>query len=127
MHDIKKKLILVSVFLLASPVNAEVYGCIDTEGFTLIHNATIERLKNALVVRLQVDEPNGIELTQKTKRDTLEVLLYGSYINHDHVQLSHRVSLLEYTGYTMLKVVGGKRVISHKVEGENTLVLVIKT
>lgn len=127
MLDIKKKLILASLLFFSTPSFAEVYGCMDDEGFSQIHTATIERLKDTLIVRLSVDTPEGIEITQKSLKGDLEVRLYGSYINQDHIQVSPNVSLLEYAGFTLLKVVGGKRVLSHKVEGKDTLVLVIKT
>lgn len=127
MHDIKKKLVLASLLFLATPSYAEVYGCMDDEGYTQIHEVSLKALKDTLTVRLMVDEPLGIDLVQKSLKGLLEVRLYGSYINQDHLQLSPSVSLLDYTGFTMLKVVGGKRIISHKIEGKHTLVLVIKT
>jgi len=127
MLDIKRKLALASLLFFSTPSYAEVYGCIDAEGYTQIHTATTERLKDTLIVRLSIDAPKGIEITSKALRGVLEVRLYGSYINQDHIQVSPNVSLLEYAGFTLLKVVGGKRVLSHKVEGNDTLVLVIKT
>lgn len=125
MLDIKRKLALASLLFFSTPSYAEVYGCIDAEGYTQIHTATTERLKDTLIVSLSVDAPKGIEITSKALRGVLEVRLYGSYINQDHIQVSPNVSLLEYSGFTLLKVVGGKRVHHVKVEGSNILKITV--
>lgn len=126
MLDIKKKLVLISVLLFSLPVQASVIGCMDDEGYTKIYSAKIEKENQTIIIRLKVDDPHGIDITQKRVKGTLKVRLYGSYITQDVIQLSPSVQLLEYTGFTMLNIVGGKKILYQKVEGGNDLLIFVQ-
>lgn len=123
MPDIKKSLILASLLFLPLKSFAQI-GCID-ENYSKIEKTTVKRSKSTLTVRLKISGVDTIDTTYKRVRDTLQVRIYGSYITQDYIQLTPEVSLLEYSGFTQLNVVGGLSVLYHKVEG-NTLVLSIK-
>lgn len=123
MPDIKKSLILASLLFLPLKSFSQI-GCID-EDYSKIEKTTVKRSKSTLTVRLRISGIDTIDTSYKLVRDTLQVRIYGSYITQDYIQLTPEVSLLEYSGFTQLNVVGGLRVLFYKVEG-NTLVLSIK-
>ena len=110
MLDIKKKLILISLLLFSSISHAQV-GCIE-EGYEKIEHVSFKTLKDALEIKLKVSNSDTLEIEETVHKNNLRVRIYGSYIMQDHIELSSKVSLLEYTGFTLLKVIGGKRIVS---------------
>ena len=123
MLDIKK-IILCS--LLSLPAYAE-DGCVDHTQYAEIIYAKAYPQKATLRVTLRLSDTSLVDIEEKSEKGLLKVLIHNAYIIQDHLQLLEGVCLLEYTGYTQLNILKGKRVLSHKKVDKNTLVLVIKT
>lgn len=123
MLDIKKNIILLSLLLTPLVSHAQI-GCIDAD-YSKVESARVERTKDTLTIRVVIQSPLEIDVETLHEGKTLQIRIYGTYIMQDHIQLSPAVSLLEYTGFTQLNVVGGKRVHHVKTEGENTLKITV--
>lgn len=123
MLDIKKNVILLSLLLTPLVSHAQI-GCIDAD-YSKVESARVERTKDILTIRVIILPPTEVDVEALHEGNTLQVRIYGTYIMQDHIQLSPAVSLLEYTGFTQLNVVGGKRVHQVKFEGSNTLKITV--
>jgi len=123
MLDIKKKLILVSLYLLPMVSHAQI-GCIDAD-YSKVESAHVERTKDILTIRVVMQPPAEIDVETLHEGNVLQIRIYGTYIMQDHIQINPIVSLLEYTGFTQLNVVGGKHIHQVKLEGSNTLKIIV--
>lgn len=123
MLDIKKNVILLSLLLTPIISHAQI-GCIDAD-YSKVESACVERTKDILTIRVVIQSPTEIDVETLHEGDVLQIRIYGTYIMQDHIQISPLVSLLEHTGFTQLNVVGGKRVHQVKVEGKNTLKIIV--
>jgi hypothetical protein len=126
MLDIKKRLILVSLLCLSTSLSFAQEGCIDNNLFTKIESGKVETSKSTLIIRLTLSDKDITHVTYKHHKGSLKVRIYGSYITQDSIKLSDRVILLEYEGFTLLDVIGGKRLLYQK-NVDNKLVLAIET
>lgn len=123
MLDIKKNVILLSLMLLPLVAHAQV-GCIDAN-YSKIESANVVRNKDTLTINVVIEPPTDIDVETLHEGNVLQIRIYGTYIMQDHIQVSSQVSLLEYTGFTQLNVVDGKRVHHVKVDGSNNLVITV--
>ena len=123
MLDIKKNIILLSLLLTPLVSHAQI-GCIDAD-YSKVESARVERNKDILTIRVVIQPPTDIDVETLYEGNVLQIRIYGTYIMQDHIQVSSSVSLLEYTGFTQLNVVGGRRVHQVKVEGSNTLKITV--
>lgn len=123
MLDIKKNVILLSLMLLPLITHAQV-GCIDAD-YSKIESANVARNKDTLTINVVIQPPTEIDVETLHEGNVLQIRIYGTYIMQDHIQVSPQVSLLEYTGFTQLNVVGGKRVLHVKAQGSNTLKITV--
>tara|TARA_A100001388_G_C28762296_1_gene498527 strand:+ start:1232 stop:1609 length:378 start_codon:yes stop_codon:yes gene_type:complete len=123
MLDIKKNVILLSLLLTPLITHAQI-GCIDAD-YSKVESARVERTKDTLIIRVVILPPTEIDVEALHEGNTLQIRIYGTYIMQDHIQINPIVSLLEYTGFTQINVVGGKRVHHVKAEGSNTLKITV--
>tara|TARA_Y100001970_G_C14217845_1_gene850745 strand:+ start:719 stop:1096 length:378 start_codon:yes stop_codon:yes gene_type:complete len=123
MLDIKKNVILLSLILLPLISQAQV-GCIDAD-YSKVESATVAYTKDTITIKVIIQPPTEIDVETLHEGNVLQIRIYDTYIMQDHIQVSPRVSLLEYTGFTQLNVVGGKRVHHVKAEGTNTLKITV--
>jgi len=123
MLDIKKNVILLSLMLLPLIAQAQV-GCIDAD-YSKIESTNVIRNKDTLTINVVIQPPTEIDVETLHQGNVLQIRIYGTYIMQDHIQVSPRVSLLEYTGFTQINVVGGKRVHHVKAKGTNTLKITV--
>ena len=110
MRGIKKKLILISLLLVSSISHAQ-EGCIE-DGYEKIEHISFKTLQDSLEIKLKVSNSDTLEIEESVYKNDLRVRIYGTYIMQDYIELSSKASLLEYTGFTLLNVVGGKRILS---------------
>lgn len=123
MLDIKKSVILLSLILLPLIADAQV-GCID-EGYSKVESASVVHTKDTLTIRVVMQTTTDIDVETLQEGGVLQIRLYGTFVMQDYIQLSPSVSLLEYTGFTQLNVIGGKRVHQVKSQGSNTLKITV--
>ena len=123
MLDIKKNVILLSLLLTPLITHAEI-GCIDAD-YSKVESATVARSKDTITITVVILPPTEIDVETLQEGNVLQIRIYGTYIMQDHIQLSPSVSLLEYTGFTQINVVGGKRVHHVKAQGSNTLKIIV--
>ena len=123
MLDIKKNIILLSLLLTPSVSDAQI-GCIDAD-YSKVESARVERTKNILTIKLIIQPPTEIDVETLHEGNVLQIRIYGTYIMQDHIQINPIVSLLEYTGFTQINVVGGKRVHHVKAEKSNILKITV--
>ena len=123
MLDIKKNVILLSLLLTPLITHAEI-GCIDAD-YSKVESATVARSKDTITITVVIQPPTEIEVETLHEGNVLQIRIYDTYIMQDHIQLSPSVSLLEYTGFTQINVVGGKRVHHVKAQGSNTLKITV--
>lgn len=123
MLGIKKNIILLSLFLAPLISHAQI-GCIDAD-YSKVESATVARSKDTLTIKVVIQPPTEIDVETLHEGNVLQIRIYGTYIMQDHIQVSPRVSLLEYTGFTQINVVGGTRVHHVKTERSNTLKITV--
>ena len=123
MLDIKKNVILLSLLLTPLITHAQI-GCIDAD-YSKVESATVVRTKDTITISVVIIPPTEIDVEALHEGNVLQIRIYGTYIMQDHIQINPIVSLLEYTGFTQLNVVGGKRVHHVKAEGSNTLKITV--
>ncbi len=123
MLDIKKNVILLSLMLLPLIAQAQV-GCIDAD-YSKIESANVVRNKDTLTINVVIQPPTEIDVETLHEGNVLQIRIYGTYIMQDHIQASPGVSLLEYTGFTQINVIGGKQVHHVKAQGSNKLVITV--
>ena len=99
-------------------------GCIDAD-YSKVESAHVERTKDILTIRVVMQPPAEIDVETLHEGNVLQIRIYGTYIMQDHIQINPIVSLLEYTGFTQLNVVGGKHIHQVKLEGSNTLKIIV--
>ena len=122
MLDIKKKVILLSLLVTPTISHAQI-GCIDAD-YSKVESARVERTKDILTIRVVIQPPTETDVETLYEGNVLQIRIYGTYVMQDRIQINPIVSLLEYTGFTQLNVVGGKRVHQVKVEGSNLVITV---
>lgn len=118
-----KYILLVCLFLLPFATHAQI-GCIDAD-YSKVESATVVRTKDTLTIKVVILPPTEIDVEALHEGNVLQIRIYDTYIMQDHIQISPTVSLLEYTGFTQINVVGGKRVHRVKAEGSNTLKIIV--
>jgi hypothetical protein len=118
-----KPILLAGLFLLPLISHAQI-GCIDAD-YSKVESATVARSKDTITINVVILPPTEIDVETLQEGNVLQIRIYGTYIMQDHIQLSPSVSLLEYTGFTQINVVGGKRVHHVKAQGSNTLKITV--
>lgn len=124
MLDIKKNVVLLSLMLLPLVTQAQV-GCIDAD-YSKVENARVVRTKDTLTIRISIKPHTEIDVETLHEGSVLQIRMYGTYIMQDHIQVSKRVSLLEYAGFTQINVVGGREMLDFKKIDSSTFILHIK-
>jgi hypothetical protein len=117
--------LLVVVLLTFTPnafANPE-EGCIDANYSKIL---TVEHLKSGseITIKLKTVRPEEVFVKDKLRGDSLELELHHSYIARERIFIGIYLELRDMGGWTQLRVKGGKKLLSEKVEG-SYLILVV--
>ena len=124
MLDIKKNVILLSLLLtpLITHANPD-EGCMDAN-YSRVYTVEYSNTESKIEIKVKTARPEEVFVKDKLFGNDLELELHNSYISRERIFIGRYLELRDMGGWTHLRVKGGRRLLSKRVE-DNYLILVV--
>ena len=98
-------------------------GCMDAN-YSRVYTVEYSNTESKIEIKVKTARPEEVFVKDKLFGNDLELELHNSYISRERIFIGRYLELRDMGGWTHLRVKGGKRLLSKRVEG-SYLILVV--